>query len=107
MSGRGEAHAGQVRVQIPAYAWLDALKSSFIADNESWWERREQGRGSVAYVAVLEVEQARMVAHALEGQSKVTWGHQSRWALTRAVLRIDADIKVMDLDSGPEFSKQP
>jgi len=101
-SGR-EAGPNQIRIQLPGYAWLDALRSSFIADNESWWERREYPREKVVYIAIVDAEQALMIAHALEGQSKVTMGHQSRWALHRAVLRIEADIKVLG-QPGPTWS---
>ena len=91
-----ETPRGKIRVQIPGYAWLDALRSSFIADNESWWERREHAKEQVAYVAFLDPDEARMVQHALEGQSKVTLTYQHRWALERACLRIEADINVLE-----------
>jgi hypothetical protein len=85
---------GKVRVQIPGYAWLDALSSPFIADHESWWERHEYPHEHVAYVAYLDREQARQVQQALE-EAKVKAPYQRRWALDRACMRIEADLKVM------------
>lgn len=102
MSGHGTP-PGKVRIQIPGYAWLDALRNNFIRDNESWWERREYPHEHVAYIAIVDVKQARMIQHALEGQSKVTMTHQNRWALARACIRIEADINVMDSPTDISF----
>jgi hypothetical protein len=98
MSGRKETPRGAIRVQIPGYAWDAAMEHSLIADNPGWWERREYDGGRekhVVHVALLDPERARMVGHALEGQSKMTRDHHERWALTRAALRIEADLAVM------------
>ena len=91
----------RIRVQIAGAAWLDALKSSFIADNEHWFEQRVHGGRGSAYVAYLDPQTALMVAHALEGQVKMIFSdgnpsdaNNRRVSMGRTVLRIRADAAV-------------
>lgn len=95
MSKNRETPRGKIRVQIPGYAWLDALKESFVADNEGWFEQRRQGERGASYVAFLDPEVALMLAHRLEGRAPLVKNHQRSWALRRIALRIEADVAVL------------
>jgi hypothetical protein len=100
LSKRREAKRGQIRVQIPGYAWDEALRDSFIADHEGWFERRAHQHKIhgelVTYVALLETDPARLLAVALERRAVVARLGNSGWALRRAALRIEADIAVIE-----------
>lgn len=86
-----------IRVQIPGYAWLEALKEPFIVDNEGWFEQRVSRNGTASwYVAKLDPERARLLGSALEHRAVMSQLGNTGWALRRAAIRIEADINVED-----------
>lgn len=103
MSKPRETPSGKIRVQIPGYAWLDALQESFIADNEGWFEHRvsdHSRHGQLSYyVAIVDPVIATMLASRLEARAALTLG-QSGWALRRAAIRIEADVAVLSQERG-------
>lgn len=96
----------KVRVAIAGAVWLDALKSTWIADNEHLFEQRRFGsfgRGGSQYVAILHPRLALLMADALEAESRTLRGadtHQRRTSLERSVIRIRAECTLLGYTDG-------